>query len=125
MDSALHSLKITEETASAALPAVQAAAAFDFGMMAMNVIERLFALLLHIGLTVIIYYGVIKAKAVCIPVAILLHMLMDTFAALYQRNVVPLWAVEVWTAIWVAIVVFIAVKLYGEMKEPYQTERVL
>ena len=125
VDSALHSLKITEETASAALPAVQAAAAFDFGMMAMNVIERLFALQLHIGLTVIIYYGVIKAKAVCIPVAILLHMLMDTFAALYQRNVVPLWAVEVWTAIWVAIVVFIAVKLYGEMKEPYQTERVL
>ena len=60
-----------------------------------------------------------------ILLAILLHMLMDTFPALYQRGLVPLWAVEVWTAIWVAIVVFIAVKLYGEMKEPYQTERVL
>ena len=124
-ENALQTLNITEETAAAALPSVQAAAAFDYGMMAMNVIERLFALLLHIGLTVIVYYGVVNARTAYLPLAILLHMLMDTFPALYQRGLVPLWAVEVWAAVWTAIVVFIAVKLYGKMKLSSQAEQIL
>ncbi len=122
-ESALNTLKITEETAAAALPSVQAAAAFDYAMMAMNVIERLLAMLLHIGLTVIVYYGVVQAKKICLPMAVLLHMLMDTFPALYQRGVVPLWAVEVWAVVWAAIVLFIAVKLYRKMKVPCTSER--
>ena len=123
-ENALRALNITEETVAAALPSVQAAAAFDYAMMAMNVIERLFALLLHIGLTVIVYYGVINAKKACLPMAILLHMLMDTFPALYQRGLVPLWAVEVWAAVWTVVVVFIAVKLYGKMELSSQTGNV-
>ena len=114
---ALKALNITEETAAAALPSVQAAAAFDYGMMAMNVLERLLAMLLHIGLTVIVYYGVVNAKKLCLPLAILLHMLMDTFPALYQRGVVPLWAVEVWAAFWTAAAGFIAVRHIEYMKE--------
>ena len=114
---ALSSLKITEETAAAALPSVQAAAAFNYGMMAMNVIERLFAMFGHIGLTVIVFYGVVNAKKGCLPAAILLHMLADTFPALYQRGVLPLWMVEVWAAFWTAVIVFIAVRLYGKMEE--------
>ena len=116
VENALRSLKITEETAAAALPQVRAAAAFDFGMMALNVLERLLAMLLHIGLTVIVYYGVISAKKAYLPMAILLHMLMDTFPALYQRGAVPLWTVEVWAAVWTAVIVFIAGKLYRKMK---------
>ena len=123
--SALKALNITEETAAAALPSVQAAAAFDYAMMAMNIIERVFALLLHIGLTVIVYYGVINGKKLCLPLAILLHMLMDTFPALYQRGLVPLWAVEVWAAVWTIIVVFIAAKLYGKRERSSQTEKAL
>ena len=122
-ENALHTLNITEETAAAALPSVQAAAAFDYGMMAMNVIERLFAMLLHIGLTVIVYYGVVNARKACLPLAILLHMLMDTFPAMYQRGLVPLWAVEVWAAVWTAIVVFTAAKLFGKKKSSSQTEK--
>ena len=123
-ENALRALNITEETAAAALPSVQAAAAFNYGLMAMNVIERLFVLLLHIGLTVIVYYGVVNARKECLPMAILLHMLMDAFPAMYQRGLVPLWAVEVWAAVWTAIVVFIAVKLYGKMKLSSQPENV-
>lgn len=111
-ENALSALKITEETASAALPSVQAAAAFGYGMMAANVIERLLAMLIHIGLTVIVYYGVVNAKKACLPVAVILHMLTDTFAALYQRGAVPLWAAEVWAALWTAVIVYIAAKLY-------------
>ena len=115
VEHALSSLKITEETAAAALPSVQAAASFDYAMMALNVIERLFAMSLHIGLTVIVYYGVINRKKTCLPLAILLHMLMDTFPVLYQRGAVPLWSVEVWAAVWTAVIGFIAVKLYRRM----------
>ena len=116
VENALRSLKITEETAAAALPAVQAAAAFDYGMMAANVVERLFAMLLHIGLTVIVYYGVVNVEKGWLPAAILLHMLMDTFPALYQRGVVPLWLVEVWAVVSTAVIGLIAVKLYRKMK---------
>ena len=117
VEEAMNQLKITEETASAALPSVRAAAAFDYGMMAMNVVERLFAMSLHIGLTVIVYYGAISEKKGFLPLAILLHMLMDTFPALYQRGVVPLWTVEVWGAFWAAVTGFIAARLYRKMKE--------
>ena len=118
VEEAMNQLKITEETAAAALPSVQAAAAFDYGMMTANVIERLFAMALHIGLTVIVYYGVISEKKGFLPLAILLHMLMDTFPALYQRGVVPLWTVEIWAALWAAVTGFIAARLYKKMKEP-------
>jgi len=114
-ENALRTLNITEETAAAALPSVQAAASFDFAMMSMNVIERLLAMFLHIGLTVIVYDGVVNGKRISLPLAILLHMLMDTFPALYQRGAVPLWAVEVWAAFWTGVVMFLAVKRYRSM----------
>ena len=117
-ETALSTLKITEETAKAALPSVQAAAAFDYAQMALYVLERLIAMLFHIGLTVLVFYGVISGKKACLPLAVLLHMLGDTFPALYQRGLLPLWAVEVWGAFWAAVIVFIAAKLYGRLKTP-------
>ena len=46
---------------------------------------------------------------------ILLHMLMDTFPALYQRGVAPLWSVEIWGTVWMIVIMFIAVKQYRKM----------
>lgn len=116
-ENALRVLNITEENAAAALPAVQAAAAFGYPMMAMNVFERLLAMFVHIGLTVIVYDGVVRAKKGRLPLAILLHMLADTAPALYQRGVVPLWAVELWGAVWAAAILILAVRCYRELKE--------
>ena len=117
VEEAMKQLNITEETAAAALPSVQAAASFDYGAMAMNVIERLFALPLHIGLTVIVFDAAVNGKRAFLPLAILLHMLMDTFPALYQRGAVPLWSVEVWAACWTGVTGFIAAGRYRKMKE--------
>ena len=125
IENALSTLNIMEETAAVALPSVQAAAAFDYAMMAMNVIERLLAMFVHVGLAVIVYYGVVNAKKVCLPMAIILHMLVDTFPALYQRGIMPLWAVEVWDALWTAVIVFIAMKLYRKIKASSEIERAL
>ena len=124
IENALSTLNITEQTAAAALPSVEAAAAFDYAMMAMNVIERLLAMLLHIGLTVIVCYGIVNTKKIYLPAAIILHMLADTFPALYQRGVVALWAVEIWAALWTAVIVFVAVKLYRKMKVSSSAESV-
>ena len=123
-DNALSALNITEETAAAALPSVQAAAAFDYAVMAMNVIERLLAMFVHVGLTVIVYYGIVNAEKVRLPMAILLHMAVDTFPALYQRGVVSLWAVEVWAALWTAVIVCIAAKLCRKMNVLSSAERI-
>lgn len=119
-ENALSTLKITAETAAAALPSVQAAAAFDYAAMAMSVLERLLAMLVHIGLTVIVYYGVINEKKRYLPLAILLHMLADTFPGLYQRDILPLWAVEVWAAFWAAAIGFVALQLYRRMQAPLE-----
>lgn len=124
-ENALSTLKITEETAAAAIPSVQAAAAFDYAMMAMNVMERLFAMLAHIAFTVIVFYGVVNRRKAFLLMAIVLHMLMDTFPALYQRGAMPLWAVEVWAALWTAAVVSIAVMLYRKMKMSFPADSVL
>ena len=111
-------LNITEETAVAALPSVQAAASFTYGMMAMNVLERISAMVLHIGLSVIVFYGIKEGKKICLPIAILLHMLMDFFPALYQRGVLGLWVVELWAALWAVLILAAAVKLYRKMEMP-------
>ena len=117
IENALSVLKITEETAASALPSVQTAAAFDYALMAMNAFERLLAMLTHIGLTVIVYFGVINAKKSCLPLAILLHMLVDTFPALYQRGLVPLWSVEIWGTLWIAVILLFAVMFYRKMAD--------
>ena len=117
---ALSTLRVTEGTAdgalASALASVQAAAAFDYAMMAMSVIERLLAMFAHIGLTVIVFYGVCSEKKACLLMAVVLHMLMDIFPALNQRGTVPQWAVEVWCAFATSVIVVIALKLYRKMK---------
>ena len=113
---AMRALKITEDTAAAALPSVQAAAAFGFAEAAMNVLERLLAMAIHVSLTVIVFYGVRNAKKLCLPSAIFLHALADTFPALYQRGAAQLWTVEVWAAFWAAVMAFAAIRLYRNMK---------
>ena len=42
---------------------------------------------------------------------------LDTFPALYQRGIVPLWTVEVWEALWSTVIIFITIKHYSKMKE--------
>lgn len=117
-ENAMNALRITPETASAALPSVRAAAEFGYAAAAMNVAERLFAMFVHIGLSVVVFYGVVNAKKVFLPLAVILHMTVDAFPALYQRGALPLWSVEVWAAVWAAAITLIAARLYRKMREP-------
>ncbi len=122
IENALTTLNITEENAATALLSVKAAASFDWGMMALSVFERLWAMLLHIGLTVMVYYAVHSGRKIWLPAAIALHMIADSFAALYQKGVVKIWAVEIWGVLWAGIIIFLAVKLYRRMRSEKTAE---
>jgi uncharacterized membrane protein YhfC len=110
------SLNIPAEMADTMLPVFQGAAGFNYWMMATNVMERFFAVIVHIGLTVVVSYGIYKAKKWCLPLAILLHAMTDVTAAMYQRGAAPLWLAEVWIAVCAVVILIIAVKLYRDMK---------
>ena len=116
ISSALSTLNITEETAVSALPTVLSASQFGIGMLLLFTLERIFVMVIHIGLTVIVFYGVSEKRKVFLCLAILLHMLVDVFPALYQRAVIPMWLCEVWLAVWVVIIVILSVKLYKKIK---------
>ena len=113
---ALSALNITEETAAAALPTVTAASEFGVEMMIVFVLERIITMCVHIGLTVIVFYGAVEKRKRFLFLAIALHAIVDSFAALYQRAVISIWVCEIWTVLWAAMIVFIAVKLYKKMQ---------
>lgn len=116
ISTALASLKVTDENAAAILPTILSASEFTGGMLALTVIERIFAMFIHIGLTVIVFYGICENRKGCLPLAIVLHMIIDIFPALYQRQVIPMWLCEIWTAVWVAVIITLAARLYKQMK---------
>jgi uncharacterized membrane protein YhfC len=58
-------------------------------------LERVFAVLLQIGLSLIVLYAVRTGKLKYLVYAILLHALPDFLAALYQKQVLSIWVVEV------------------------------
>ena len=75
---------------------LQAADATQPGTVCIAMFERLSALMAHIGLSMLVFLAAReKGKGWLYPVAILLHALMDTSAALYQFGVIrSLWVVE-------------------------------
>jgi len=112
VSTACQVLNITEETVSATLPMVQTAAAFGIGDGAVAVLERFLCMFVHIGLTMIIHYGVQTGKKRYLLFAVLLHMAVDTMAAVYQRGLVSVWVCEAWACVWTAVIMIFALKLY-------------
>lgn len=75
------------------------------GTCALTVLERAYAFIFHIALSVIVYYAVQKPeKKWLFPVAILLHTGLDIFAGLYQMDVLPLIATEAIGIIYTGVV---------------------
>ena len=66
----------------------------------LSVVERAFAILLHIGLSILVFNAVRRSKIGYYFLAVLLHALFDVPAALYQRGVLNIYIVEVMLAIY-------------------------
>lgn len=83
-------------------------ATFSFGSLALALAERVFAVLFHIGASILVFYACRdKGKGWLYPLAILLHTGMDFIAALTLVNLFnpPMWLLELIVAVF-GILVF-------------------
>ena len=77
-------------------------ASFSFANLALSIVERVFAVLFHIGASIIVFYACRdKGRFWLYPLAILLHTAMDFIVGLTSVGVwnLPGWAIEVVLAI--------------------------
>lgn len=76
----------------------------------LSVVERAFAILLHIGLSILVFNAVRRSKIGYYFLAVLLHALFDVPAALYQRGVLNIYIVEVMLAIYSVLFFVIVIR---------------
>lgn len=91
----------------------------DLTILPIAVIERILAMCLHIGLSILVYKSTTDKKYFYLFfVAILIHMIADIPAGLYQGGLLTsLIAVELITAVIAITTLFVAIKIYKNMEE--------
>ena len=94
-----------------ALPAQIAAITTATGLLSVG--ERIFAMILHVGLSIMVFYAARDSKPRLYGLAIVLHALFDVPAALYQKGLLGMYAVEAMLAVYaVAFFVMVYMNLY-------------
>ncbi|MBE7005457.1 MAG: YhfC family intramembrane metalloprotease [Ruminococcaceae bacterium] len=89
------------------------------GACLLNMVERLFAIIFHIGLSIYVFLAVRdRTQRSWFPFAIALHAIADMPAALYQKGMLPMWSVELWIAVVSLYTLRSARKCYLEMMDP-------
>lgn len=79
--------------------------------------ERVMAVVLHISLSVVVFTAVReKGKGYMFPVAILIHMIFDVPAAMYQAGVINVYVCELILALFAAASAVLAVRVYKSME---------
>lgn len=76
---------------------LQIATLSSYGVIRMfvEVIERVIAMILHISLSVVVFYAVKENKKKYLLQAMILHAVFDVPAAMYQCGVINIWLAEV------------------------------
>lgn len=115
MGATMQSMGVTEETQASFMAMIPSITGFGAESMVMTVFERIAAMLLHISMSVVVYYGICKQEKKFVVLAVLMHAIFDVFAALYQRAVVSLIVCEIWIAIWAVVSVIWAYRLYQKL----------
>lgn len=78
-----------------------------------GIVERLSAVVLHIGLSVLVWQAAVKPGKLWMYVAAIgLHALADALAVILQGLGTPIWAIECAIAVFALAVAFLAGKLY-------------
>lgn len=76
--------------------------ALTFAEFGLAVVERIFAVLFHIGASILVFYACRDSKKIWLyPLAIIIHTAMDFVAGLYSAGVlvVPVWGLEIIIAV--------------------------
>lgn len=93
-------------------------AAFGIADIGLPILERGFAVMFHIALSILVFYAVKNGKIWMYFLAVILHALLDAPAALYQQGVIGIAATEVCLALFsIVTFVIIYVFLYKRDKE--------
>ena len=89
-------------------------------MFLVSGVERIFAIGIHIGLSVIVFYAATqKGRAWLFPVAILLHALVDVPAAMMQAGIISsILVVEIFVAVCSVALIGLAVQVYRKYGKP-------
>lgn len=74
-------------------------AGFGVSTSVLWIAERVFCMLIHISLTLVVFEGIQKGTKKYLLLAIFFHAVVDIMPALYQRGVVPLYVSEIWLAV--------------------------
>lgn len=90
------------------------------GMAAMAIVERISALMLHIGLSIAVFAAVHKKAFWMYLIAIVMHACADFPAALYQLGMASIPVVETITFVFSCIVLAFGIILYKKMKTAEQ-----
>jgi len=105
------SLLINEQTIEALSPVKEQLTSSSPFMILLGGIERLSALSIHLGLSILVLYGIHKRKIIYLFLAILIHAVFDFPAALYQAGVITnIYLVELLIAIIAAGSIYWVVK---------------
>ncbi len=119
VDAALKMSGATDEaTIAAATAGITALQSQSVGMCFVSVFERILTMVVHVALSVWVFRAAKeKGKIWLYPAAILMHAAVDFPAALFQRGIIPIWAVYGIFVVLDVIAVFIAVRCYKSLNK--------
>lgn len=104
------------EQATAYETAIASLTSAGFGMFLWGIFERIFAILLHISLSVLVYASIKdKSRFYLFPLAIVLHAGLDVFAALYQFGTLTLPLTELCIALFASGCAVFAFRIYRNL----------
>lgn len=113
----LISTKLPAATAATLKSSLLAAPSYLFGMAG---VERVFAVIFHIGMSLLVLYGIRNRKNIYLLYAIIAHALFDFIPALYQVHIVKsIWLVEGVIGI-MAVIVVICIRKTKSKWQPYE-----
>lgn len=93
--------------------------ALSAGGILLGMLERVMAMLLHIALSIFVFVAARdRSQRSYFPFAIALHAIADMPAALYQKGLLPMAAVEIWFAVITLYALRSARKLFLEGADP-------
>lgn len=115
-EAALTNMGITDATREAALAGISPVFSFGIDSVIVMVLERVLVMLIHISLSVIVFYGVSNKQIRYLFIAIFAHAILDAPAALAQKGACSMIISEVWLLICMIVLVIYAKKLYAKMK---------
>ncbi|MDO5441679.1 MAG: YhfC family glutamic-type intramembrane protease [Bacillota bacterium] len=92
-------------------------------MIAVAIVERLIALVAQIGLSILVFTAYSRRDYKWFFIAIGFHAILDIPAAFYQTGSLSIVFVEIWCAVIAAVIMYIAVKLYKQLRPAYLAEK--